>query len=59
MADNFSRLESIMEEFLLLYKFVNKGMIAEKLQSELSTNQLVEIYEKTNGENSTRDHMGK
>lgn len=55
MADNYSKLESIMEEFLLLYKFVNKNMIAEKLQSELNTNQLIEIYEKTNGENSTRD----
>lgn len=56
MADNnYNKLESIMEEFLLLYKFVNKNMISEKLQSELNTCQLIEIYEKTNGENSTRD----
>lgn len=55
MAENLNKLESLMEEFLLLYKFVNKDMISEKLHLELNSNQLIEIYEKTNGENSTRD----
>lgn len=55
MSSNNDKLESLLEEFLLLYKFVNKNMIAEKLQNELSTSQLIEIYEKTNGEHSTRE----
>ena len=54
MADN-NRLEDLLEEFLLLYKFVNKQLIADKLNSELSSKQFIEIYEKTDGEHSTRD----
>jgi hypothetical protein len=58
MPDNSSRIESLLEEFLLLYKFVNKNMIAEKLLEELSSSQLIEIYEKTDGEHSTREIAG-
>lgn len=52
---NNNRLEELMEEFLLLYKFVNKQSIAEKLSNELTSKQYIEIYEKTDGEHSTRE----
>ena len=38
-----------------LYKFVNKQSIADKLNAELSCKQFIEIYEKTDGEHSTRE----
>ncbi len=50
-----NRLEDLLEEFLSLYKFVNKKQIAEKLITELCSKQLIEIYEKTDGEHSTRE----
>ena len=53
--DNNNRLEELLEEFLLIYKFVNKKSIADKLNAELSSKQLREIYEKTDGEHSTRE----
>ena len=53
MSNN--RLEELLEEFLLLYKFVNKQSIVGKLNEELSSTQLIEIYEKTDGEHSTRE----
>lgn len=52
---NNNRLEELLEEFLLLYKFVNKQSIADKLNAELSCKQFIEIYEKTDGEHSTRE----
>ena len=52
---NNSKLEELLEEFLLLYKFVNKQSISDKLNAELSSKQFIEIYEKTDGEHSTRE----
>lgn len=53
--DNIDKLISMFEEFLTLYKFVNKKTIADMLNEELSKPQLIEIYCLTNGKNSTRD----
>lgn len=56
--DNMDKLTKMFEEFLNLYKFVNKRTIIDTLQSELSTNQLKEIYSLTDGEHSTREIAG-
>ena len=53
--DNLDKLISMFEEFLTLYKFANKKVIADLLINELNKPQLVEIYRLTNGKNSTRD----
>lgn len=53
--DNMDKLTNMFEEFLTLYKFVNKKAIADMLNAELNKPQLIEIYRLTNGENSTRD----
>lgn len=53
--DNLEKLSSVFEEFLTLYKFVNKNTIVTTLQSELNSKQLIEIYRLTDGEHSTRD----
>ena len=45
----------MFEEFLNLYKFVNKKTIIDTLKAELNTNQLIEIYQLTDGQHSTRD----
>lgn len=49
------RLVVLMEEFLTLYKVVNRKNISEILEKELSTDQLTEIYQYTDGDKSTRD----
>lgn len=56
--DNMERLTNMFEEFLNLYKFVNKRTIIDTLQSELNSNQLKEIYRLTDGDHSTRDIAG-
>ena len=56
--DNMEKLTSMFEEFLTLYKFVNKKTIIDTLQTELKSNQLIEIYKLTDGEHSTRDIAG-
>lgn len=53
MADD--RMVNLVEEFLLLYKFVNRKTIVEKLQQELKDEQLREIYQNSNGDKSTRE----
>lgn len=53
--DNIDKFTHMFEEFLTLYKFVNKKTIADMLNAELSKPQLIEVYRLTNGENSTRD----
>ena len=53
--DNLEELAKMFSEFLTLYKFVNKKTIIQTLQSELTSNQLIEIYRLTDGEHSTRD----
>lgn len=49
-----SKLEALFEEFLLIYKVVNRKNIIDVLRSELNTEQLIEIYQYSNGERSTR-----
>lgn len=49
------KLENLFEEFLLMYKVVNRRNIIEILQRELNTEQLIEIYQKSDGEKSTRE----
>ena len=41
------KLENLFEEFLLMYKVVNRRNIIEILQRELNTEQLIEIYQKS------------
>ena len=53
MADN--RMIELFEEFLLIYKVVNRKNIIEVLRAELNTEQLIEIYQCSNGDRSTRD----
>lgn len=50
-----SKLEALFEEFLLIYKVVNRKNITDVLRSELNTEQLIEIYQYSNGERSTRE----
>lgn len=49
------KLEEMFEEFLLIYKVVNRKNIIEVLRAELSTDQLIEIYQCSDGERSTRE----
>lgn len=49
------RLIDLVEEFLLLYKVVNRKNIIDILRSELNTDQLIEIYQKSDGGKSTRE----
>ncbi len=53
MADE--RLTYLLEEFLLLYKVVNRKNVIGILRAELNTEQLIEIYQKSDGEKSTRE----
>ena len=56
MADD--RLVNLFEEFLTLYKVMNRRHIIDKLRNELKTEQLLEIYQLTDGEKSTRELAG-
>lgn len=49
------RLLEIMTEFLTIYKLVNRKQISDVLYSELNTQQLIEIYQLTDGTRSTRE----
>ena len=40
-----SKLEALFEEFLLIYKVVNRKNVIDVLRSELNTEQLIEIYQ--------------
>ena len=42
-----SKLEALFEEFLLIYKVVNRKNIIDVLRSELNTEQLIEIYQRS------------
>lgn len=57
--DNLERLTNMFSEFLTIYKFVNKKTIADMLTDELNKPQLFEIYQLTDGNNSTRDIAAK
>lgn len=49
------RLSGLFEEFLLLYKVVNRKNVIDILRAELSTDQLIEIYQESDGSKSTRE----
>lgn len=57
--DNLESLTNMFAEFLTIYKFVNKKTIADMLANELNKTQLFEIYQLTDGNNSTRDISAK
>ncbi len=57
--DNLERLTNMFSEFITIYKFVNKTTIANMLSAELNRTQLLEIYQLTDGNNSTRDIAAK
>lgn len=57
--NNLENLTNMFAEFLTIYKFVNKKTIAEMLANELNRTQLFEIYQLTDGNNSTRDIAAK
>jgi hypothetical protein len=56
MADE--KLINLLEEFLLLYKVINRQKIIEILRTELKTDLAIEIYQLTDGEKSTRELAG-
>lgn len=49
------RLVNLFEEFLTIYKFVNRKTIIEMLNKELNDEQLIEIYMLSDGNKSTRE----
>lgn len=51
-------LINLMNEFLALYKVVNRNTILEILNTELKNEQLIEIYKLTDGEKSSRELAG-
>lgn len=53
--DNLEKMTNLFEEFLTIYKFVNKSTIADKLKAELDTQQKLEIYQLSDGEHSARE----
>lgn len=58
--DKYEELFNMFEEFLSIYKIVNRNNISEILKEELKNDpQLFEIYRLSNGENSTRDIAGR
>jgi len=52
------RISRLLEEFLILYKVLNRNTIIEILRNALNNEQLLEIYQLTDGEKSTRDLAG-
>ena len=53
MADD--RLTSLFEEFLLLYRVVNRKNVIDILRTELNSDQLIEIYQASDGKKSARE----
>jgi hypothetical protein len=49
------KLTELFEEFLVIFKLVNRKSIADILKAELNTAQLIEMYQMTDGTKSTRD----
>lgn len=52
------KLTGLFEEFLLLYKVINRPKIVDLLRTELKTEQAIEVYQLTDGEKSTRELAG-
>ena len=57
--DNLENLTNLLSDFLTIYKFVNKKTVSDMLSAELNKAQLFEIYQLTDGNNSTRDIASK
>jgi len=53
MADE--KLAKMFEEFLLLYKVVNRKSVIEILKTEISNDQSMRIYQLSDGARSTRE----
>jgi len=51
-------LINLVKEFLTLYKVINRKTILEILHTELKNEQLIEIYQLTDGEKSSRELAG-
>ena len=56
MADE--TLINFVKEFLTIYKVINRKTILEILNTELKNEQLIEIYQLTDGEKSSRELAG-
>ncbi|MFT4104724.1 MAG: hypothetical protein QM657_03105 [Lacrimispora sp.] len=52
---DIEQLGSLFEEFLRIYKLVNRKIIIDLLTTELNTSQLLKLYELTDGEKPTRE----
>lgn len=52
---NIEQLSSSFEEFLRIYKLVNRKTIIDLLTAELNSPQLLKLYELTDGEKPTRE----
>lgn len=58
--DNIDKLLDSFDEFLTIYKLVNRESISNVIINELKNDkQLFEIYKLTDGVNSTRDVVKK
>ena len=53
MADE--TLINLVKEFLTIYKVINRKNILEILNTELKNEQLIDIYQLTDGEKSSRE----
>jgi hypothetical protein len=49
---------TLIREFLTLYKVINRKAILEILNTELKNEQVIEIYQLTDGEKSSRELSG-
>ncbi len=49
------QLANMFQEFLTLYKVVNRKTIIDIIKAELNSEQLIEIYSLSDGEKSTRE----
>ena len=49
------KLVELFEEYLSIYKLVNRKTICDLLKSELHSEQLIEMYKMTDGSKSTRE----
>lgn len=49
------RFEELFSEFLQMYKVINRKQLIDVLRQELNSDQLIEIYQKSIDERSTRE----
>lgn len=55
MDDQLAQLIPMLQEFMHLYKLINRNKIVEILQNELKTPQFKEMYRLTDGVLATRE----